>query len=108
MRFHLKLANSVYARMFFVLCIVAVPTVIGLCVYAYYERNQNLADSRATAQHYVNMVARHESWLKIGRASCRERVCQYGVDLGGRRIIKKQKKTRNRQYTNNKRENKEK
>src|SRR3546814_4845055 len=63
MRFHLKLANSVYARMFFVLCIVAVPTVIGLCVYAYYERNQNLADSRATAQHYVNMVARHESWL---------------------------------------------
>src|SRR3546814_15357050 len=26
---------------------------------------------------------------EIGRASCRERVCQYGVDLGGRRIIKK-------------------
>src|SRR3546814_13308516 len=24
---------------------------------------------------------------QIGRASCRERVCQYGVDLGGRRII---------------------
>src|SRR3546814_16742379 len=29
--------------------------------------------------------------LQIGRASCRERVCQYGVDLGGRRSIKKQK-----------------
>src|SRR3546814_11629840 len=28
---------------------------------------------------------------KIGRASCRERVCQR-VDLGGRRIIKKKKK----------------
>src|SRR3546814_18864020 len=26
---------------------------------------------------------------EIGRASCRERVCQYGLDLGGRRIIKK-------------------
>src|SRR3546814_7137644 len=26
---------------------------------------------------------------KIGRASCRERVCQYSVDLGGRRIINK-------------------
>src|SRR3546814_14697838 len=26
---------------------------------------------------------------KIGRASCRERVCQYGVDLGGRGLIKK-------------------
>src|SRR3546814_15568609 len=29
---------------------------------------------------------------QIGRASCRERVCQYGVDLGGRRTIKKKKK----------------
>src|SRR3546814_16464973 len=29
---------------------------------------------------------------EIGRASCRERVCQYRVDLGGRRIIKKKKK----------------
>src|SRR3546814_11423229 len=28
---------------------------------------------------------------EIGRASCRERVCQYGVDLGGRRLIKKKK-----------------
>src|SRR3546814_16495989 len=28
---------------------------------------------------------------KIGRASCRERVCQYGVDLGGRRTIKNKK-----------------
>src|SRR3546814_13101352 len=32
---------------------------------------------------------------KIGRASCRERVCQVRVDLGGRRIIKKQKKKKN-------------
>src|SRR3546814_12360320 len=29
---------------------------------------------------------------EIGRASCRERVCQYGVDLGGRRNIKKKKR----------------
>src|SRR3546814_13539974 len=26
-----------------------------------------------------------ESGSQIGRASCRERVCQYGVDIGGRR-----------------------
>src|SRR3546814_19781194 len=26
---------------------------------------------------------------EIGRASCRERVCQVRVDLGGRRIVKK-------------------
>src|SRR3546814_13991739 len=30
--------------------------------------------------------------LQIGRASCRERVCQVRVDLGGRRSIKKKKK----------------
>src|SRR3546814_18872557 len=36
---------------------------------------------------------------KIGRASCRERVC-VRVDLGGRRIIKKQK-TRNPHRTSN-------
>src|SRR3546814_17971067 len=29
---------------------------------------------------------------KIGRASCRARVWQYGVELGGRRIIKKKKR----------------
>src|SRR3546814_15741136 len=34
---------------------------------------------------------------EIGRASCRERVCQYGVDLGGRRLIKKKKVTTNTQ-----------
>src|SRR3546814_13872190 len=32
--------------------------------------------------------------IEIGRASCRERVCQYRVDLGGRRIIQKKKKIR--------------
>src|SRR3546814_14984497 len=30
--------------------------------------------------------------LKIGRASCRERVCQLRVDIGGRRIIQTKKK----------------
>src|SRR3546814_18363208 len=33
---------------------------------------------------------------KIGRASCRERVCQR-VDLGGRRIIQKKKKIKPRE-----------
>src|SRR3546814_15253829 len=32
--------------------------------------------------------------LQIGRAPCRERVCQYGVDLGGRGFIKKKKHAR--------------
>src|SRR3546814_5839709 len=37
---------------------------------------------------------------QIGRASCRERVCQLRVDLGGRRIIKQKKEKTN--YINSK------
>src|SRR3546814_13428955 len=40
-----------------------------------------------TGRRQVGQVEEHLG--PIGRASCRERVCQYGVDLGGRRIIKK-------------------
>src|SRR3546814_16347417 len=29
---------------------------------------------------------------EIGRASCRGRVCQYGLDIGGRRLMKKKTK----------------
>src|SRR3546814_20729794 len=32
--------------------------------------------------------------IKLGRASCRERVCQYGLDRGGRRFIKKNKQNK--------------
>src|SRR3546814_11692239 len=38
--------------------------------------------------HFLSQLLDRE----IGRASGRERVWQYGVDLGGRRIIKKKKK----------------
>src|SRR3546814_14411549 len=40
------------------------------------------------------------TWEEIGRASCRERVCQR-VDLGGRRIIKKKTKHRPRHASSN-------
>src|SRR3546814_17548326 len=32
---------------------------------------------------------KQRGYPQIGRASCRERVCQYSVAIGGRRIIKK-------------------
>src|SRR3546814_13080225 len=38
---------------------------------------------------------------EIGRASCRERVCQW-VDLGGRRSIKKKKYRQKRMYATHK------
>src|SRR3546814_18351043 len=56
------------------------------------------------AQGLFNDDADLSTVKKIGRASCRERVCQYGVDLGGRRIIKKKKhrtvKTTKRNHNN--------
>src|SRR3546814_13605147 len=41
----------------------------------------------------VVFVLLSPSDCEIGRASCRDRVCQYGVALGGRRCVKKKKKT---------------
>src|SRR3546814_13276727 len=53
-------------------------------------------------QLWLRRPDRERSWMhwafplidmtEIGRASCRERVCQYRVDLGGRRILKKKNK----------------
>src|SRR3546814_20160136 len=53
------------------------------------EQRQRDAGARAFADLDLAAAVIHE----IGRASCRERVCQC-VDLGGRRIIKKKKSTR--------------
>src|SRR3546814_10522216 len=42
--------------------------------------------------HQRRIVARDGGEeIEIGRASCRERVCQVRVDLGGRRIINKKR-----------------
>src|SRR3546814_20211990 len=58
-----------------------------------------LMESSVSAKHRASSPASlNRNWAvppmygKIGRASCRERVCQYGVDIGGRRNIKKQTK----------------
>src|SRR3546814_10971510 len=52
-------------------------------------------------KHRRHLAAAHHRFERfgdseIGRASCRERVCQYRVDLGGRRIIKKKNKNNNK------------
>src|SRR3546814_14577201 len=41
-----------------------------------------------TAGRFVDSHMRFGKYKKIGRASCRERVCSVRVDLGGRRISK--------------------
>src|SRR3546814_19702930 len=57
------------------------------------NQEPNCLYRQVSAAHFVVLRQFLHGTLiaKIGRASCRERVCQYGVDLGGRRIIKKKK-----------------
>src|SRR3546814_17522329 len=50
------------------------------------------AGAAADAGRHVERAHR----LEIGRAWCRERVCQVRVDLGGSRIMKKKRRPRER------------
>src|SRR3546814_14238780 len=53
------------------------------------SNGKTLADAAVAAFGRVLAEERAVLSKEIGSASCRERVCQYGVDLGGRCIIKK-------------------
>src|SRR3546814_16113965 len=52
-------------------------------------RDLRAAITQARVEPQRGMAAMALDDAETGRASCRKRVCQYGVDLGGRRIIKK-------------------
>src|SRR3546814_11954106 len=53
-----------------------------------YASIQRRVDALAVV-HRNHFAEMEENRGQIGRASCRDRVCQYGVGFGGRRIIKK-------------------
>src|SRR3546814_16515216 len=72
------------------------------------QRSPPLAPTRLAARRRIASAtdsrtkeATSSTLPKIGRASCRERVCQVRVDIGGCRIIKKKKtiKAHPDQYT---------
>src|SRR3546814_20770196 len=64
----------------------------GFAAHAYPRRVHYVSELPKTPSGKIQRFAVRENLHKIGRASCRERVCQYRVDLGGRRSIKKKKK----------------
>src|SRR3546814_16329005 len=77
---------------------VKVPRIVTGRFRTLEEVSQVIAEGTAdlvgmTRAHIADaaIVRKTREGREIGRASCRERVCQYGVDLGGRRIIKKKK-----------------
>src|SRR3546814_14854046 len=60
---------------------------------ASFAEDVTTASKARRASSFASGNEKSRTSAQIGRASCRERVCQYGVDLGGRRIIKKKKRT---------------
>src|SRR3546814_11868796 len=61
-------------------------------------RAGSAAASRPPASSPAAAPARRQPGPEIGRAACRERVCQC-VDLGGRRILKKKQHTKHNKIT---------
>src|SRR5450830_1537954 len=63
MKWRRTVLQSVYARMFLVVCAAAVPTFIGLCFYVYQQRMDFERLARNSAQSYVDLAARYQNWL---------------------------------------------
>ncbi|MDB5777225.1 MAG: hypothetical protein JWP38_3358 [Herbaspirillum sp.] len=63
MKIFQSLFRSVYARMFLVVCMAAIPTFIGLCFYVYQQRMEYGRLARDSAQSYVDLAGRYQNWL---------------------------------------------
>ncbi|MEO6986209.1 MAG: EAL domain-containing protein [Paralcaligenes sp.] len=59
----MRLFQSIYARMFLVICAVVVPTVAGLGYYVYQQQDRLQSIALENAQRYVDLAARYENWL---------------------------------------------
>lgn len=63
MPFRIRLFQSIYARMFLVICAAVVPAFVGLGYYVYRQQNQLQDIGLENAKRYVNLAARYENWL---------------------------------------------
>src|SRR3546814_2552899 len=72
----------------------ALVTGVQTCALPIWAAETICSPCRRSALAIDDVKVISPGFREIGRASCRERVCQYGVDLGGRRIIKKKKSRR--------------
>src|SRR5690606_34905442 len=55
--------NSIYTRMFLVICAAVAPIFIGLCVYLFQQHNYLIELTRNNAQHLVRLIAQEEQQL---------------------------------------------
>jgi len=76
MLFRIGQFKSIYTRMFLVICIAAIPTFLGLCLYVYQQRNYLLEFSQENALRFAKLAAHEEN----GRfASTRETLKAIGA-----------------------------
>jgi len=58
-----KRFDSIYMRMFAVICAAVIPTFLGLCFYVY-QQYQHLVDyTKAAAENYASQAAHDERWM---------------------------------------------
>lgn len=55
--------NSIYTRMFLVICAAVAPTFIGLCVYLFQQHDYLIELTRGNAQQLVRLIAQEERQL---------------------------------------------
>lgn len=55
--------ESIYTRMFIVICAAVIPTFLGLCFHVYQQHNYLLEYTKKTALNYASLTAHDESWL---------------------------------------------
>ncbi len=63
MPFRTRFFQSIYARMFLVICAVVVPTFAGLGYYVYRQQDRLQDIGLENAKRYVDLAARYENWL---------------------------------------------
>ncbi|GAB2914794.1 EAL domain-containing protein [Paralcaligenes ginsengisoli] len=63
MTLNIRYFRSIYAQMFLVICVAAIPTFIGLTYYVLQQRSRLQDISQQNAQRYVDLAARNENWL---------------------------------------------
>ncbi len=63
MRLRLMHLESVYTRMFIIMCVAFIPIVLGLCFYVYQQHNYLVSYTQKTSQNFTNLAAHDESEL---------------------------------------------
>lgn len=63
MRLRFAHLESLYLRMFIVICAAVIPTFLGLSFYVYLQHDYSVKDAEETTLRFTNLTAHDEGWL---------------------------------------------